>query len=89
MKWILEVKERSTIIGMTKEVIIDLRSRYANTLLTTFITTSATPIIRSSYHEILLCRWLVGGDRIVTDVMERENSKNSHRINMESFPLSD
>ena len=26
---------------------------------------------------------------IVTDVMERENSKNSSRINMESFPLSD
>ena len=90
MKWILEVKERTTIKGMTKEVIIDLRSRYANTLLTTFITASATPIVRSSpYHEILVCRWLVGGDRIVTDVMERENSKNSHRINMESFPLSD
>ena len=32
--------------------------------------------------------WL-GVIRIVTDVMERENSKNSHRINMESFPLSD
>ena len=26
---------------------------------------------------------------IVMDVMESENSKNSHRINMESFPLSD
>ena len=32
--------------------------------------------------------WL-GVIRIVTDVMERENSKNSSRINMESFPLSD
>ena len=59
--WIPEVKERTTIKGMTKEVIIDLRSWYANTLLTTFITASATPIIRSSpYHEILVCRWLVG-----------------------------
>ena len=47
---------------MTKEVIIDLRSWYANTLLTTFITASATPIARSSYHEILVCRWLVGCD---------------------------
>ena len=63
VKWIPEVKERTTIKGMTKEVIIDIRSRYANTLLTTFITASATPIARSSpYHEILLCRWLVGGD---------------------------
>ena len=62
MKWIPEVKERTTIKGMTKEVIIDIRSRYANTLLITFITASATPIVRSSYHEILLCRWLAGCD---------------------------
>ena len=88
MKWIPEVNEITTIKGMTKEVIIDLRSRYANTLLTTFITASAAPIVRSSYHEILLCRWL-GVIRIVTDVMESDNTKNSHRINMESFPLSD
>ena len=59
VKWIPEVKERTTIKGMTQEVIIDLRSRYANTLLTTFITASAAPIVRSSYHEILVCRWLV------------------------------
>ena len=32
--------------------------------------------------------WL-GVIRIVTDVMESDNTKNSHRINMESFPLSD
>ena len=32
--------------------------------------------------------WL-GVIRIVTDVMESENTKNSHRINMKSFPLSD
>ena len=32
--------------------------------------------------------WL-GVIRIVTDVMKSDNTKNSHRINMESFPLSD
>ena len=61
VKWIPEVKEITTIKGMTKEVIIDLRSRYANTLLTTFITASATSIIRSSpYHDILDYCWWAG-----------------------------
>jgi len=32
------------------------------------------------------CVYAIG---IMKYVMESENSKNSHRINMESFPLSD
>ena len=51
----------------------------------------------NTYYSLITMPWdirmsLVGWVYLfhsVTDEMERENTKSSHRINMESFPLSD
>ena len=45
---------------ITKEVILDLGLEGEIALIIITTTPSATPIIRFSYHEILVCRWLVG-----------------------------
>ena len=45
------------------EVSLDLGLEVGNALLQSSITPSATPIIYvSPFHEILVCRWLVGCD---------------------------
>ena len=45
------------------EVSLDLGLKGGNVLVQSSITHSVTPIIRSSpCHEILVYRWLVGGD---------------------------
>ena len=61
MKRLIEIDERTTKGGITKEVILDLGLEGEIALIIITTTPSATPIIRSSpYHEILVCRWLVG-----------------------------
>ena len=61
MKRLIEIDERTTKGGITKEVILDLGLEGEIALIIITTTPSATHIIRSSlYHEILACRWLVG-----------------------------
>ena len=79
-EWITkEVIPRSEI-GRWKCVIDSVHYCFYNTHYSFFTTPWDTLVSLVGWVYVI---------HIVMDVMESENSKNSHRINMESFPLSD